>query len=61
MLEPRIDKQEMSPTENFIKKGFKNQEDIINKRVKELDDIIVQETGQPQARAKTGKMPKSNQ
>jgi len=47
--------------ENFIKKGLKNQEDIINKRIKELDDIIATKTGNPQARAETEKITKSNQ
>jgi len=45
----------------FYKKGLKNQEDIINKRIKELDDIIAKETGQKQARAETEKITKSNQ
>ena len=43
------------------KKGLKTQEDIINKRIKELDDIIAKETGQKQARAETEKITKSNQ
>jgi len=45
----------------FYKKGLKNQEDIINKRIKELDDIIATKTGNPQARAETEKITKSNQ
>jgi hypothetical protein len=45
----------------FYKKGLKNQEDTINKRIKELDDIIAKETGQKQARAETEKITKSNQ
>ena len=45
----------------FYKKGLKNQEDIINKRIKELDDIIAKETGQKQARAETEKITKSKQ
>ena len=43
------------------KKGLKNQEDTINKRIKELDDIIAKETGQKQARAETEKITKLNQ
>ena len=38
----------------------KNQEDTINKRIKELDDIIAKKSGQPQARAETEKITKSN-
>jgi len=45
----------------FFKKGLKTQEDIINKRIKELDDIIATKTGNPQARAETEKITKSNQ
>jgi hypothetical protein len=43
------------------KKGLKNQEETINKRIKELDDIISKENGQKQARAETEKITKSNQ
>ena len=35
------------------KKGLKNQEDTINKIIKELDDIIAKTTGQKQAKAET--------
>ena len=43
------------------KKGLKNQEVTINKRIKELDDIISTNTGQQKARAETEKTTKSNQ
>ena len=43
------------------KKGLKNQEEEINKRIKELDDIIAKKSGAPQARAETEKITKSNQ
>ena len=42
------------------KKGLKNQEEIINKRIKELDDIIEKESGAKQTRAETEKLTKSN-
>ena len=47
--------------ENFIKKGLKNQEDTINKRIKELDDIVSKTTGAKQARAETEIITKTNQ
>ena len=43
------------------KKGLKNQEEEINKRIKELDDIIAKKSGAPQARAETEKITKSKQ
>jgi cell pole-organizing protein PopZ len=43
------------------KKGLKNQEETINKRIVELDDIIGKETGQKLARAELEKITKSNQ
>jgi hypothetical protein len=42
------------------KKGLKNQEDIINKRIQELDDIISTKTGTKKTRAETEKLTKSN-
>jgi hypothetical protein len=57
--EPRYPQNKMY--REFYKKGLKNQEDTINKRIKELDDIIAKETGQKQARAETEKISKSNQ
>ena len=45
----------------YYKIGLKNQEEEINKRIKELDDIIATTTGAPQARAETEKITKSNQ
>ena len=35
------------------KKGLKKQEETINKRIKELDDIVSKTKGAPQARAET--------
>ena len=46
---------------DFYKKGLKIQEDIINKRIQELDDIVARETGQKQARAETEIITKTNQ
>ena len=43
------------------KKGLKTQEDIINKRIKELDDIISTATGPQKGRAETEKTTKSDQ
>ena len=43
------------------KKGLKNQEEIINKRIKELDEIVSKTTGQQQARAETEIITKTNQ
>ena len=43
------------------KKGLKIQEEIINKRIKELDDIVSKETGKKQARAETEIITKTNE
>jgi hypothetical protein len=43
------------------KKGLKIQEETINKRIKELDDIVSKETGPKQARAETEIITKTNQ
>jgi hypothetical protein len=43
------------------KKGLKNQEETINKRIKELDDIVSKATGAKQARAETEIITKTNQ
>ena len=43
------------------KKGLKIQEETINKRIKELDDIVAKTTGQKQARAETEIITKTNQ
>ena len=43
------------------KKGLKNQEDTINKRIKELDDIISTTTGPQQTRAEKEITTKTNQ
>ena len=43
------------------KKGLKNQEETINKRIVELDDIIGKETGAQKSRAELEKITKSNQ
>ena len=45
----------------FYKKGLKIQEDIINKRIQELDNIVATETGQKLARAELEKITKTNQ
>ena len=42
------------------KKGLKNQEETINKRIQELDIIIDTKTGAPKTRAETEKIAKSN-
>jgi hypothetical protein len=42
------------------KKGLKNQEETINKRIQELDIIIDTKTGSPKTRAETEKITKSN-
>jgi hypothetical protein len=42
------------------KKGLKNQEETINKRIQELDDIISTKTGTKKTRAETEKLTKSN-
>ena len=57
--EPRYPQNKMY--REFYKKGLKNQEDIINKRIQELDDIVARETGQKQARAETEIITKTNQ
>jgi hypothetical protein len=43
------------------KKGLKSQEETINKRIKELDDIVSKTSGQKQARAETEIITKTNQ
>ena len=43
------------------KKGLKNQEETINKRIVELDDIIGKETGQQKQRAENEKRDKLNE
>ena len=43
------------------KKGLKIQEETINKRIKELDDIVSKTSGQKQARAETEIITKTNQ
>ena len=43
------------------KKGLKNQEETINKRIKELDDIVAKTTGAKQTRAETEIITKTNQ
>lgn len=45
----------------FYKKGLKNQEDIINTRIQELDAIISKETGKKQARAEAEILIKTNE
>ena len=43
------------------KKGLKTQEETINKRIKELDDIVAKTTGAKQTRAETEIITKTNQ
>ena len=40
--------------------GLSKQEESINKRIKELDEIIATKTGQPQARAETERITRNN-
>ena len=57
--EPRYPQNKMY--REFYKKGLKNQEDTINKRIKELDHIVSKTTGAPLARAETEIITKTNQ
>ena len=58
LIEPRYPQNKIY--RDSYKKGLKNQEEIINKRIKELDDIIEKESGSKQTRAETEKLTKSN-
>ena len=58
LIEPRYPQNKIY--RDSYKKGLKNQEEIINKRIKELDDIIEKESGAKQTRAETEKLTKSN-
>ena len=59
LIEPRYPQNKIY--RESYKKGLKNQEEEINKRIKELDDIIAKKSGQKLARAETEKITKSNQ
>ena len=58
LIEPRYPQNKIY--RESYKKGLKNQEDIINKRIQELDDIISTNTGKKKTRAETEKLTKSN-
>ena len=58
LIEPRYPQNKIY--RESYKKGLKNQEDIINKRIQELDDIISTNTGKKKTRAETEKITKSN-
>jgi hypothetical protein len=58
LIEPRYPQNKIY--RESYKKGLKNQEDIINKRIQELDDIIATKSGQRKTRAETEKIAKSN-
>jgi hypothetical protein len=59
LIEPRYPQNKIY--RESYKKGLKTQEDIINKRIKELDDIISTATGPQKGRAETEKTTKSDQ
>jgi len=59
LIEPRYPQNKIY--RESYKKGLKNQEETINKRIQELDDIVARETGQKQARAETEIITKTNQ
>jgi hypothetical protein len=59
LIEPRYPQNKIY--RDSYKKGLKNQEDIINKRIQELDDIITKKTGQKQARAEAEIITKTNE
>ena len=46
--------------EKAYTEGLSKQEESINKRIKELDEIIATKTGQPQARAETERITRNN-
>ena len=58
LIEPRYPQNKIY--RESYKKGLKNHEDIINKRIQELDDIISTKTGKKKTRAETEKITKSN-
>ena len=58
LIEPRYPQNKIY--RESYKKGLKNQEETINKRIQELDIIIDTKTGSPKTRAETEKITKSN-
>ena len=46
--------------EKAYKEGLSKQQESINKRISELDDIIATKTGQPLARAETERITRNN-
>ena len=58
LIEPRYPQNKIY--RESYKKGLKNQEETINKRIQELDDIISTQTGKKKERAETEKITKSN-
>ena len=57
LIEPRYPQNKIY--RESYKKGLKNQEETINKRIQELDDIIATKSGQKKTRAETEKITKS--
>ena len=58
LKEPRYPQNKVY--EKAYTEGLSKQEESINKRIKELDDIIATKTGQPQARAETERITRNN-
>jgi hypothetical protein len=58
LIEPRYPQNKIY--RESYKKGLKNQEETINRRIQELDDIISTKTGSKKTRAETEKLTKSN-
>ena len=58
LKEPRYPQNKVY--EKAYTEGLSKQEESINKRIKELDEIIATKTGQPQARAETEKITRNN-
>ena len=58
LKEPRYPQNKVY--EKAYTEGLSKQEESINKRIKELDEIIATKTGQPQARAETERITRNN-
>jgi hypothetical protein len=58
LKEPRYPQNKVYTT--AYTEGLSKQEESINKRIKELDEIIATKTGQPQARAETERITRNN-
>jgi len=58
LKEPRYPQNKVY--ERAYTEGLSKQEESINKRIKELDEIIATKTGQPQARAETERITRNN-